>query len=98
MHRKAAGLISDMERDDLLKELNALGDWLGKVDEQIQKQADRELNGAIAAYPKDFCDPKLAAAKNSLVELSGRIVERMQSVHDALVSLPEFDDVDKDSE
>ena len=77
-----------MNRDQILKEMNDFGDWLGRVDEQIQGIADREASGAWAAHPDAYSDPQLAKVKDGLIGLSDKIVKRMKALHDDLMQLP----------
>ncbi|THD35725.1 MAG: hypothetical protein E7773_10280 [Sphingomonas sp.] len=73
------------ERNAIIQQMDILDGMLGVAHRQIQAIANREVNGALMAYPGEFSDPQLDEAKQRLIERSEKLNEAISDLHDKLV-------------
>ena len=71
-----------MTNDEVRKEMECLNDLLGTMHDLTNKIADREAGRALAGMPTDHDLTKL---KDSLVNRSAKVIDRLQDLHDDLV-------------
>ena len=77
-----------MTDDEIRREMDFLHEMLGTWHNQINAIATREANATIFQHPTPYENPELQKGKEKLIEKSAQVMERLQSLHNLLVSPP----------
>jgi nucleotidyltransferase/DNA polymerase involved in DNA repair len=75
-----------MTEDAIRREMDFLHEMLGTWDTQINAIAEREANSAFLQQPFPYENHELQLIKEKLVARCAQVVERLQALHNLLVS------------